>query len=79
MKKLIGKKRKRETSCFFPEKLFNILKNKNNHSIINWDKTNLYNSSIISRKHFKFKQNETERYFMQRKIRQSERHFRLQH
>ena len=38
MKKLIGKKRKREKSCFFPEKLFKILQNKNNKSLIHWDK-----------------------------------------
>ena len=51
MKKLIGKKRKRETSCFFPEKLFNILKNKNNHSIINWDKTG---KVVVIKNKFKF-------------------------
>ena len=60
MKKLIGKKRKRETSCFFPEKLFNILQNKNNQSIINWDKEgkvvvieNKFKFSKLLEKYFK--------------------------
>ena len=60
MKKLIGKKRKRENSCFFPEKLFNILQNKNNQSIINWDKEgkvvvieNKFKFSKLLEKYFK--------------------------
>ena len=44
MKKLIGKKRKREKrgegekACFFPEKLFKILQDENNKHLIHWDK-----------------------------------------
>ena len=60
MNSLIGKKRKRETSCFFPEKLFNILQNKNNQSIINWDKEgkvvvieNKFKFSKLLEKYFK--------------------------
>ena len=38
MEKLLGKKTKRASKGFFPEKLFNILNNKKNKSIIHWDK-----------------------------------------
>ena len=38
MKKLLGKKTKREKEGFFPEKLYKILKNNKYKSIIHWDK-----------------------------------------
>ena len=61
MKQLLGKKRKKEkNSCFFPEKLFKILQNKNNKSLIHWDKEgkvieieNKFEFSKISDKYFK--------------------------
>ena len=61
MQKLIGKKRKKEkNSCFFPEKLFKILQNKNNKSLIHWDQEgkvieieNKFEFSKISNKYFK--------------------------
>ena len=37
MKKLLGKKRIRIKQGLFPEKLFKILQNKKNESIIHWD------------------------------------------
>lgn len=60
MKKLIGIKRKREKSCFFPEKLFKILQNKHNQSLIHWDEEgkvvvieNKFDFSKITEKYFK--------------------------
>ena len=61
MKQFIGKKRKKEkNSCFFPEKLFKILQNKNNKSLIHWDQEgkvieieNKFEFSKISNKYFK--------------------------
>ena len=60
MKKFIGKKREREKSCFFPEKLFKILQSKNKKSLLHWDKEgkvieieNKFEFSKISNKYFK--------------------------
>ena len=60
MKKILGKKTKREKSCFFPEKLFKILQNEKNHSIIHWDEEgkiveikNKFKFSNIIEKNFK--------------------------